>query len=302
MGCSCIKHNLIENEYKVTEENIREKSNSKETNDKKENNNIIINNNYNINNDNDNNNDNKNEIFRSGKKSNNQSSIKSNDDYFNLLKSSNLNQTKNKDINTNNINSINNNINTNKSTENEYLANNLFNKRVFELINKVRLNPVEYANYVLENLKNICIENKEELNKKTEMKEIKQITVFKKKVKVRLYKGEEGFLETAQLLQKIPSMEPLKFNENIVIPISDSFKDSVNFDLMKNKINSSNINLFFKGNIKNPEIAVLLMIVDDSEFSEKKKRNALLNKEFQYIGIDSKFIGKNFVSHFSFSK
>ena len=170
------------------------------------------------------------------------------------------------------------------------------------MINKVRLNPVEYANYVLENLKNICIENKEELNKKTEMKEIKQITVFKKKVKVRLYKGEEGFLETAQLLQKIPSMEPLKFNENIVIPISDSFKDSVNFDLMKNKINSSNINLFFKGNIKNPEIAVLLMIVDDSEFSEKKKRNALLNKEFQYIGIDSKFIGKNFVSHFSFSK
>ena len=52
-------------------------------------------------------------------------------------------------------------------------------------------------------------------------------------------------METAQLLQKIPSMEPLKFNENIVIPISDSFKDSVNFDLMKNKINSSNINILY---------------------------------------------------------
>ena len=44
------------------------------------------------------------------------------------------------------------------------------------------------------------------------------------------------------------------------------------------------------------------MIVDDSESSEKKKRNAILNKEFQYIGIDSKFIGKNFIAHFSFSK
>ena len=154
----------------------------------------------------------------------------------------------------------------------------------------------------MENIKNICIENKEQLNEKTEMKEIKQTIVFKKKVKVRLYRGEEGFFETAQFLQKMAPMEPLKFNENIIIPITDSFKESINFDLIKNKINECNINLFFKGNIKNPEIAVLLMIVDDSESSEKKKRNAILNKEFQYIGIDSKFIGKNFIAHFSFSK
>ena len=284
MGCSCIKRNFIEcenNEFKVTEVYDKDLNNNDEINIKNENNN-------------------KNEIFKSEQKLEYQN-LNVSDDKFNLLKSSNSIQAKDKDINPNN-NSVNNENNIDKSTESEYISNNLFNKRVFELINKVRLNPAEYANYVLENIKNICIENKEQLNEKTEMKEIKQTIVFKKKVKVRLYRGEEGFFETAQFLQKMAPMEPLKFNENIIIPITDSFKESVNFDLIKNKINEFNINLFFKGNIKNPEIAVLLMIVDDSESSEKKKRNAILNKEFQYIGIDSKFIGKNFIAHFSFSK
>ena len=284
MGCSCIKRNFIEcenNEFKVTEVYDKDLNNNDEINIKNENNN-------------------KNEIFKSEQKLEYQN-LNVSDDKFNLLKSSNSIQAKDKDINPNN-NSVNNENNIDKSTESEYISNNLFNKRVFELINKVRLNPAEYANYVLENIKNICIENKEQLNEKTEMKEIKQTIVFKKKVKVRLYRGEEGFFETAQFLQKMAPMEPLKFNENIIIPITDSFKESINFDLIKNKINECNINLFFKGNIKNPEIAVLLMIVDDSESSEKKKRNAILNKEFQYIGIDSKFIGKNFIAHFSFSK
>ena len=44
------------------------------------------------------------------------------------------------------------------------------------------------------------------------------------------------------------------------------------------------------------------MIVDDNESLEKKKRNTLLNREYKYIGIDSKFSGKNFIAHFSFSK
>ena len=180
----------------------------------------------------------------------------------------------------------------------DFLTNNVYNKRIFELINKVRVNPAEYSKYVLDNIKNIITENKEELNKNTAMKEIKQITVFKKKVKVRLYKGEEGFFETAKYLQKLSPMEPLKFNENIVLSINDIDKK----ELIKDKINNYNINAFFKGNIKNPEIAVLLMIVDDNESLEKKKRNTLLNREYKYIGIDSKFSGKNFIAHFSFSK
>ena len=301
MGCSCIKHNLIDEETK--EFNPSEDDNKDNKEKEKINNNININNynikiinnksnniieNDNINN-NKNNENNESEIFKSSIIINNQSIPNINNNNNNKLKRKNLSTNEEQDniMSTNIINK-----------ESDFLTNNVYNKRIFELINKVRVNPAEYSKYVLDNIKNIITENKEELNKNTAMKEIKQITVFKKKVKVRLYKGEEGFFETSKYLQKLSPMEPLKFNENIVLPINDIGKK----DLIKDKINNYNINAFFKGNIKNPEIAVLLMIVDDNESLEKKKRNTLLNKEYKYIGIDSKFSGKNFIAHFSFSK
>ena len=300
MGCSCIKHNLIDEETKEFNPSEDEHKDYKEQ--EKINNNININNfnikiinnksNNIIENDNININNNKNnesEIFKSSVIINNQSIPNINNNNNNKLKTKNLSTYEEQD-NIKSTNIIN--------KESDYLTNNVYNKRIFELINKVRVNPAEYSKYVLDNIKNINIENKEELNKNTAMKEIKQITVFKKKVKVRLYKGEEGFFETAKYLQKLSPMEPLKFNENIVLPIDDFDKK----ELIKDKINNNNVNAFFKGNIKNPEIAVLLMIVDDNESLEKKKRNILLNKDYKYIGIDSKFSGKNFIAHFSFSK
>jgi len=289
MGCSCIKHNLIDeetNEFNPSEDNNKEQENIDS--------NININNYYiKITNDKTNNNNNVNnnesEILNSGVIINNQSTQNINNNNNNediQLKAKNIKSKEDQDnIITNNI--------INK--ESDYLSKSIYNKRIFELINKVRVNPAEYSKYVLDNIKNINIENKEVLNKNTEMKEINQITVFKKKVKVRLFKGEDGFLETAQYLQKLSPMKPLKFKEEIVIPID-------NKDSMINIINKYNINAFFRGNIKNPEIAVLLMIVDDNESSEKRKRNTLLNKEYKYIGIDSKFSDKNFYAHFSFSK
>ena len=288
MGCSCIKHNLIDeetNEFNPSEDNDKEQENIdsdvkinnyyiKITNDKSNHNNV---------------NNNESEILNSGVIINNQSTQNINNNNNNediQLKAKNIKSKEDQDnIITNNI--------INK--ESDYLSKSIYNKRIFELINKVRINPAEYSKYVLDNIKNINIENKEVLNKNTEMKEINQITVFKKKVKVRLFKGEDGFLETVQYLQKLSPMKPLKFKEEIVIPID-------NKDSMINIINKYNINAFFRGNIKNPEIAVLLMIVDDNESSEKRKRNTLLNKEYKYIGIDSKFFDKNFFAHFSFSK
>ena len=288
MGCSCIKHNLIDeetNEFNPSEDNDKEQENIdsdvkinnyyiKITNDKTNNKNV---------------NNNESEILNSGVIINNQSTPNINNNNNNediQLKAKNIKSKEDQDniITTNIINK-----------ESDYLSKSVYNKRIFELINKVRVNPAEYSKYVLDNIKNINIENKEVLNKNTEMKEINQITVFKKKVKVRLYKGEEGFFETVQYLQKLSPMKPLKFKEEIVIPID-------NKDSMINIINKYNINAFFRGNIKNPEIAVLLMIVDDNESSEKRKRNTLLNKEYKYIGIDSKFSDKNFFAHFSFSK
>jgi hypothetical protein len=47
---------------------------------------------------------------------------------------------------------------------------------------------------------------------------------------------------------------------------------------------------------------VLMMIVDDNKNMNGTKRNNLLNPELKYIGINSTFIGRNFVAYFSFSK
>jgi len=282
MGCSCLKNDLKLNELNITEENTKEE-------------NIKVENNINF--------PNTKVIYKPEKIITN-TILNSSENT--ILKSRVISPIENKQqeiniIKNNNSNNGNNSMNEIKK-ESNYLTKNIFNKRVFEIINKIRMNPIAYSQFIVENIKNISIENCEETNEKTGMKEVKQVIIFKKKVKVKLFKGEDEFIEAAKLLTKMSPMEPLQFNEDIIIPISDSFEVMNDIDFIKNKIIKSNINIFFKSNIKNPEIAVLLMIVDDNESSEKKKRNAILNKEFKYIGIDSKFINNKFVSYFTFSK
>lgn len=279
MGCSCLKNDLKLNELNITEENTKEENIKEENNINFPNTKVIYKPEKII----------TNTILNSSENT--------------ILKSRVISPIENKqqEINIIKNNNSNNSMNEIKK-ESNYLTKNIFNKRVFEIINKIRMNPIAYSQFIVENIKNISIENCEETNEKTGMKEVKQVIIFKKKVKVKLFKGEDEFIEAAKLLTKMSPMEPLQFNEDIIIPIPDSFEVMNDIDFIKNKIIKSNINIFFKSNIKNPEIAVLLMIVDDNESSEKKKRNAILNKEFKYIGIDSKFINNKFVSYFTFSK
>ena len=279
MGCSCLKNDLKLNELNITEENTKEENIKEENNINFPNTKVIYKPEKII----------TNTILNSSENT--------------ILKSKVISPIENKqqEINIIKNNNSNNSMNEIKK-ESNYLTKNIFNKRVFEIINKIRMNPIAYSQFIVENIKNISIENCEETNEKTGMKEVKQVIIFKKKVKVKLFKGEDEFIEAAKLLTKMPPMEPLQFNEDIIMPIPDSFEVMNDIDFIKNKIIKSNINIFFKSNIKNPEIAVLLMIVDDNESSEKKKRNAILNKEFKYIGIDSKFINNKFVSYFTFSK
>lgn len=197
-------------------------------------------------------------------------------------------------------------IKVEKIEEKEEVSKNHYNQRAFELINKIRLNPPEYSKTILDNINYIITETHRVVNKETGIEESKQSIVFKKKVKVNLFKGEESFEEAAKILKNTPPMEKLKFNKDIVIPLPQNESDIINSSFIKSKANEirsrSNINVYFKEYIKNPEIAVLLMIVDDSENLNGKKRECLLNPNLKYIGIDSTFIGKSFIAHFSFSK
>ena len=169
---------------------------------------------------------------------------------------------------------------------------NRFNIRAIDLINKIRRDPPSYANTILENMKYIIKEN----NK----------LIFKKKVKVLLNKGEESFKNAANELRQMNPMGDLKMKNEIAIPLPLSKEEINDNALLINQVNiirqNYNINVYFKNMIKNPEIAVLLLIVDDSVSNPGAKRKAILNPYFKNIGINSNFIGNTFVSFFSFSK
>ena len=101
-------------------------------------------------------------------------------------------------------------------------------------------------------------------------------------------------------------IKPLIFNEEILVPLPETEEEMKNPKFLKHygEITKQNTSLevYFKDLVKDPDISVLLMIVDDNIKNAGKKRNCLLNPDYKYISINSKFIGKNFIAYFSFSK
>lgn len=171
-------------------------------------------------------------------------------------------------------------------------------QKMLELINKIRANPSSYADIIIESINNIIVNSN--------FDETKPKIIYKNKVKVALFKGEFAFHEAAEILKNMNSLPPLEFKEEICVPMPETEEELKDNNYLKNQINiireNNNVDVFFKDLIKLPEVSALLMIVDDSEKNPGKKRNALLNEEFKYIGINSKFIDGKFLAYFTFSK
>ena len=256
--------------------------------------------------------------------------IKQNDDYHNIkdLENENSNSDKNDDLNdlrshgwqivdSKNMgdNSLENNIDnehleiisnenidklnlegTNKSSRNEKYSN--YPQQMLELINQIRSDPKNYANEIEKSIKNIVEIKSNNLNKPK--------YIYKKKIKIALVKGEPAFKEAAEQLRNINPLPPLEFNKEICVPLPENEEDINDPNYLQEQIRllkeNTNVDIFFKDLIKIPEISALLMIVDDSEKNRGKKRHTLLNPDFKYIGISSKFFGKTFVAYFTFSK
>jgi hypothetical protein len=172
-------------------------------------------------------------------------------------------------------------------------------QQMLELINQIRQDPVSYADYIERSILNIVEENdKNDLNKLK--------IIYRKKVKVALTTGEPAFKEAANILKNMTPLPPLTLKPEICIPLPENeeqMKDGCYLREQVKQIRETyNIDVFFKDLIKVPEVSSLLMIVDDNGKNAGKKRMAVLNKDFKYIGINSKFIGKTFIAYFSFSK
>ncbi len=171
--------------------------------------------------------------------------------------------------------------------------------KMIEIINKIRENPNAYADFIEDSIKYIIeIPDKED--------ETKTKLIFKKKVKVALNRGEVAFHEAAEILRNREPLPPLEFNGNICIPLPQNEEELKDPNYLKDQVKAlkenNNIDLYFKDLIKLPDVSALLMVVDDNAKNTGRKRNAILNKDFKYIGINSHFVGKTFLAYFAFSK
>ena len=219
---------------------------------------------------------------------------------LNILKSCNkMENGKGLGISKNNmsINSI-----VSSSNKNDY------NTRIIDLINQVRTNPKQYSDIILENMRYIYKRVKIVADDITGQNEEKIEYYFQKKKKVELYRGEEAFIEAAKYLDDLKPLNELKIKDEIRINILPETEEQIQDDrlLIKNQLyeikKQFNISAFFKDNVKNPEIGLMLMIIGDYKNSQNKKRNAILNPDYKYIAVNSKFINNKFVSYFTFSK
>ena len=184
---------------------------------------------------------------------------------------------------------------TNQSKNDKYSD---YPQKMLKLINQIRADPQNYANEIENSIKNIVkMENNEENKPKY---------IYKKKIKVALVKGEPAFKQAAEILRNTNPLPPLELKNEICVPLPEKEEDIKDPSYLNEQVKllkeNTYVDIFFKDLIKDPEISALLMIVDDSAKNPGKKRQAVLNPDYKYIGISSKFIGKTFIAYFTFSK
>jgi len=157
-------------------------------------------------------------------------------------------------------------------------------KKVFHLINKIRKSPSKFAQ---------MIEQAEIF-----IKEFNGRKIFEGNgIKVSLNEGKSMFKDCEEYLKTLQPMEELIFCDDIVLECPTDEKKIKDMNIFKEKVlekkEKSGIIAYFKDSIRIPEISVLLMLVDDSVKNPKKKREAILNPDFKYIGISASDINVN---------
>jgi hypothetical protein len=164
-----------------------------------------------------------------------------------------------------------------------------YDQDIISFFNKFRANPTELAAKMEECIKMV------EVNK-----DGKKVLVKGKK-KYALFKGEEAITEAAN---KVKTMQPLpEFKEKpeIAIPVpEDPTLDAIKKAIEDKKASGVTINYHYKDLVSDPEIAVLLQLIDDKEKNAGKRRDALLNPAYKYIAVTHK--ANPFASIVTFAK
>jgi hypothetical protein len=152
-------------------------------------------------------------------------------------------------------------------------------KKVFNLINKVRVNPSDFVSII-------------ETSSDKYVRELNGRKIFdNNRIRVSLNEGKAMFDDCANYLKALQPMEELNFCDDIVIECPKDEKNIKDINYFREKLlkrrEKLGIEAYFKDSVRIPEISVLLMLVDDSIKNPKKKRLALLNPKYKLIGISS---------------
>lgn len=187
------------------------------------------------------------------------------------------------------INAVKKNEIKNEEPEDEY------SKYIFNYINKLRTEPKNVAKIIENNKKYIFTE------------ENNQIYFKKNKIKFHLFKGIITFDETIDFLNNLNPMEKLIYNKNITVEIPKNEKNINVLDYLNKEVNEFNnndkyITSFWKEIVKDPEVAFLMMVVDDNCIKTGQKRYDLANPETKCIGISSGEINNKFFCFITLSK
>ncbi len=193
----------------------------------------------------------------------------------------------------NNINDKNNQIRiSNLQISNSLLSDN-YSKYLLEQINKVRTNPQSYIR-IIENAKRNIIKDK--FNR----------FIYNGKIKIGLATGEIAFNKAINFLKTVKPCEQLIFNPYLCVDLPRSeneikYKNDLALKVENMLNNGINVKSYWREIIKDPDISLLMMIIDDNGEKSGMRRKDLLDPNMKYIGINSVEINGIFVCYITLS-
>ena len=178
-----------------------------------------------------------------------------------------------------------------------YITNNL-SFSLYEIINKLRTNPIHFIDKI------------KIYKEKIIRKDYQFLLPIAKEIFITLNRGPKAFDETIEYLNKVEPMNCLIMKNELKVNVDENNSENyeeVNFtsfsflekiikekkkELEKNNQKYKIEGFHYDKSTDNPEISLILQIVDDN-MGDCSRRKNLLNPKFTYIGISTVNIKDN---------
>ena len=183
-----------------------------------------------------------------------------------------------------------------------FITNNL-SFSLYEIINKIRTNPKSFIDKI------------KAYKEKIIRKDYQFLLPISKEIFITLNRGPKAFDETIDYLNKIEPMNSLIMKNELKINVDENNSDNyeeMNFtsfsflekvikdkkkELEKNNQKYKIEGFHYDKSTDNPEISLILQIVDDN-MGDCSRRKNLLNPKFNYIGITTVNIKDNIFCYY----